>query len=272
MVYLRTIISSKNEMKYIKIQLMESRGYVDKIIICEFDRTHIGKEHIPFFETYLEGEYFTEEEKSRIIYIKGLVGKLTRESTDDPDIMHKNERLFRGYFARHCDIKLNDIVIALDADEIIFHRGYKEILARFSHKLSNPTIQLKLYQFFYKPTYLWDNKIFVAPQVCRFNRHLLEYLAQWRYEGKVLENVVGCHFSWQLTIDEMLEKLQTYAHSADYGNLADREILEEAVRNKTYPFDPSEKFHIREINYKMNPEFYPDYFEEECKVVTFENA
>lgn len=263
MIYLKTIISAENEIKYIKLQLRESDGYVDKLIVCEFDHTHIGTERDFIFQRYLEDNTFSGDEKERIIYIQGHVGKKIKRTTDNATLMHRNERLFRGYFARHCSLQPNDVIISVDADEIIFRRCYDDILSLFEDKKANPIIQLQLYQFFYKPTYLWTNLIITAPTVCRVKANRFKrYPAQWRQEGEVLDMMVGCHFSWCLTIDEMVYKLRTYAHAADYGYLADRAILEDAIRNKNYPFDESVDFQIREVNHKDNPEYYPDTYDE----------
>jgi len=68
---------------------------------------------------------------------------------------------------------------------------------------------------------------------------------------------VGCHFSWCLTIDEMLTKLQSYAHSYDYSHLAQRELLEDAIQKRTYPFDPNVDFQIRKLDIQSDREYYP---------------
>lgn len=268
MVYIKTIFSAANEVKYIKLHLAESLEYVDKVIVCEFDHTHTGKSRELIFSKYMQDGTFTEEELDRIIYLPGRVGKNVKRSDNNAKTMHNNEKLFRGYFARHIKLDPNDIIISVDADEIIFKRYYEYILSHFKDKKANPVLQLKLYQFFYKPTYLWVDKIVIAPTVCKVKHNRFRYPAQWRQEGEILDEIVGCHFSWQLTITEMIEKLSNYAHAADYGHLAKREILVDAVRNKKYPFNPSVDFRIREIDFDHNPEFYPEHF----KDIVFENA
>lgn len=257
-IYLRTIISAHNEIKFIKLHLAESEGYVDCIIVCEYDCTHSGEPRDYIFEQYLKNGTFTKEEKDRIIYVQGKVRHLVKKTHNNAKYLHKNEKLFRGYFAHHVRLKLNDIIITVDADEIIFRRSYDEILSNFKRPNSNPIIRLKLWQFFYKPTYLWTDIIIQAPVACRVKRKLFQYPAQWRDEGKLMDNIVGCHFSWFLTIDEMIEKLHSYAHAADYGHLAEVSILQDAVENKKYPFDESRDFHIKEVDYINNPEYYPD--------------
>lgn len=263
MVFLKTIVSAENEIKYIKLHLRESKGYVDKIIICEFNYTHVGAEREFIFQKYLDDGTFSREEQERIVYLQGDVKKKIKNAVGNSELMHKNERLFRGYFARHCKLDPNDVIVSVDADEIIFRRCYPDILKPFEDKKANPVVQLQLYQFFYKPTYLWVNKIITAPTVCRVKVNRFRYPAQWRAEGEVVSQMVGCHFSWCLTVDEMVYKLHTYAHAADYGHLADKKLLEDAIREKRYPFDEDEDFQIVEVNCKDHPEYYPDTFDEE---------
>jgi hypothetical protein len=72
--------------------------------------------------------------------------------------------------------------------------------------------------------------------------------------------MTGCHFSWQLTIEQMIFKLQTYAHNDIYGHFADPEILSAAVREKTYPFEPTRDFSIRELDPNVDRAYYPRSF------------
>lgn len=259
--YIRTIISAENEMKYIKLQLAESRGYIDKIIVCEFNITHTGLLRDVFFDRYLEGGYFTEEEKKRILFLPGYLDsvKLTMENKNH----HYIEQAFRTYFLKKVSLKLNDVLFCLDADEIIFRRSYPELLKLFSNPLKNPNVQLPMYQFFYRPDYLWSDLIFRSPVACRYRRVILKNQPMLRDDGKeYFKTPVGCHFSWNLTVSEMVEKLKNYAHANDYGHLADEKILKDAVKNKKYPFEPERPFTIKTVDCHTNPEYYPDCFEE----------
>lgn len=257
--YIRTIVSAENEMKYIKLQLAESKDYIDKIIVCEFNITHTGLPREYIFEKYLSSDYFSEEEKRRLLYLPGDldVKKLRSESDDD----HYIEQVFRTYFLKKVPFKLNDVLFCLDADEIVFRRFYPELLELFSNPLRNPNVQLPMYQFFYRPDYLWSDLIIRNPVACRYRRVFLKQLPMIRDNGKdYLKKTVGCHFSWNLTIDEMIDKLKNYAHSSDYGHLANATILKNAVKNKKYPFEPDRSFTIKTVDYRSHPEYYPDCF------------
>ena len=50
-----------------------------------------------------------------------------------------------------------------------------------------------------------------------------------------------------MTPEEMVYKLHTYSHPR-YRFCADKELLEKAIENKEYPFDPDVDFRIRELD------------------------
>lgn len=255
MIYLKTIFSAPNEAKFIKLNLLESWDYVDKMIVCEYNKTHTGFPKPYYFESYLH--MFTEEQKERIIYLKFDLTGITIESRTDHNIIHMNEKYMRGYFVKGINIKWNDIVFSVDADEIIFRSFYPKIINSFS--LFHRAFKLNLHQFFYRPNYLWVDKDFIGPTVCK-GSYYLRFPSQWRYDGKLFPEKAGAHFSWQLTVDEMIQKLKNYGHAHDYAHLANREILTDAVENKKYPFNEKEKFEIKILDFEKDAAFYPERF------------
>lgn len=254
MIYLRTIFSAPNEIKYLKLNLREAYPFIEKFIICEFNRTHVGEEKELIFENYFHS--FTEEEQKKIIYIGADISAHTVMAKGDNNLAHKNEQLMRGYFASQLDLKGDDIIFAVDADEIVFGQYYEKITAKMRWPWVQ-AIRLPMFQFFYRADYLWENLIITAAAASRVKCYKNNYPAQWRDKGKLFKETVGCHFSWCLTIDEMIAKLQTYAHQSDYGHLAKREILKDAVKNKTYPFDPAVDFRIKVLNIHKDTGYYP---------------
>ena len=70
---------------------------------------------------------------------------------------------------------------------------------------------------------------------------------RWREQGKITDEYVGCHFSWCMDVDAMLHKLETYGHPK-YRFCAKRDLLEDAIENKTYPFNDRTQFNIRELD------------------------
>ena len=233
--YLKTIISSPAEINFVKLNLKESFEHIDKFVICEFNRTHVGTERKLIFNNYLDA--FSKEEKSKIIYIGADIVSQVKLAQDNVNIAHENEKLMRGYFAKKMDLNDKDIVFSVDADEIIFADHYQKIVDELS--FFTPAIKLRLHQFFYRINYLWVNKKFIAPTVCYAKYYKRKYPGQWRYDGRLYREIAGCHFSWCLSIEEMIQKLNMYAHKNEYGHLAHKEILQNAVDSKIYPFDPS---------------------------------
>ena len=258
-VYLKIIFSTENELKFIRLNLKESFDYIDKLIITECNRTHTGEEKELIFENY--PDYFTKEEKDKIIYVGSDISKYTKNSKTNSDILHNiNERTIRGYFAKEIDLDGSDIIFSVDADEILFKKTYEDIIPKFnkfSFAKRKRAYLFNLYQFFYKMNYLWLNKEFKASSVCRFDYYKQETFNDWRYIGKLYKNTAGCHFSWQLTIDEMIWKLKNYGHSDLYGHLAKKSILEKAIENKTYPFDPKVEFDIKGLDILKDKKYYP---------------
>ena len=110
------------------------------------------------------------------------------------------------------------------------------------------TVQLKLRQFFYKTNYLWSGKDFVSPIATYYKSINPKFPNNWRDIGRAITHeYVGCHFSWCMSVDEMMHKLDTYSHPR-YRFCANSELLQNAIDNKTYPFDTTTTFNILELD------------------------
>jgi len=251
-VYLKTYLYSAHEIKFIKLNICESFPYIDKVIICEFNRTHLGTEKKFIFNEHIDT--FTKEEQNKIIYLQCDVSDQITQG-ENSDLVHKNENLMRGYFSSQIDLNKHDIIVSVDADEIIFGRYYDRLINQIEY--FNQAIQLKLHQFIYRINYLWANEIFIAPTIARVSFYQNKYPGQWRYDGDVFPEVVGCHFSWCMTVDEMIKKLGVYSHHYDYRHLAKKEILEKAIQEKTYPFEPDRSFYIEVLDMTSDRNYYP---------------
>ena len=51
-----------------------------------------------------------------------------------------------------------------------------------------------------------------------------------------------------MSVDQMLHKMECYSHP-EYRYLAKREILEDAIENKKYPFAPNRPFNLLTIDF-----------------------
>lgn len=258
MIYLRTIFSAANEIKFIKLNLKESWNYVDKFIVCEYNYTHTGEKRDLIFNNYKD--QFSDEEWKKILYLGIDISDEIVYAKDNRELSLKNNHIFLGNFVKHVDLDDEDIVFALDADEIISSQYYSDIITRLRRSKwpwQTKAIALPIRVFFYKINYLWEGKKYIAPIACKAKVYKNKYPGHWRYKGKLYPTYVGCHFSWCLSVDEMMKKLKVYAHQSEYGHFVKKEILEDAIKNKKYPFDPAVDFKIKVLDIYTDREYYP---------------
>ena len=64
MIYLKTYFYTEHEFKFLKLNLIEGFNYIDKFIICEYNRTQTGEPREYIFEK--NKHIFTDEELSKI--------------------------------------------------------------------------------------------------------------------------------------------------------------------------------------------------------------
>tara|TARA_Y100000034_G_C6814583_1_gene366333 strand:- start:21 stop:818 length:798 start_codon:yes stop_codon:yes gene_type:complete len=251
MIYLKTYFYVPHEIKFLLMNLIEAYNHIDKFIICEFDRTHTGQPREFIFQDYIHE--FPAELRDKILYMPCKIGDYAVEAYEDEDAIHNiNEPVMRGFFSKMKSFDDNDIIISIDADEIIYRESYDYIINEVN---LNNVVRLNLYQFFYKTTYLWEGKDFVSPIATKYSVFGNHFPCNWRDVGKVVSRKVGCHFSWCMTPEEMVYKLHTYSHPR-YRFCADKKVLEKAIKEKEYPFDENVDFSIKEleIDDKVLPE------------------
>jgi hypothetical protein len=258
--YLKIIYSKPSELKYILLNIEESFGLIDKVLIIESDITHTGESRKLDFNKYID--YFPERIKSLIHYLPLNLNGLSKNGINNSFNAHYNENLIRGFFTKLIDLNVNDIVFSVDSDEIIYRKYFNFYIKLLNNQVAlnvfGKCFKLRMHQFFYRHDYLWVNKKFNSAIVCKAEYFLQKsFPAQWRDEGLCLPFFAGCHFSWCLGIEEMILKLNTYAHQPEYNHLADKKLLENAVKNKIYIFDEKEKFKIKLLNISINKRYYP---------------
>lgn len=253
MIYLKTIFSAPWEVNFIKLNMLESYYYVDSMIVCEFNRTHTGQPRKFIFHEYLS--LFSSAERKKIIYLPIDLSDDAIEASNSSQT-HYNERLMRGAFVKYYKINPEDIIFSVDADEVIDARFYSPLL-RTLGSAKHAIVRLPMYQFYYKINFLWENLIFKSAIACRAAYFLNTYPAQWRDAGPLYYEYVGCHFSWCMSVDAMLEKMGMYSHSYDYAHARERAILEQAIANKTYPFNPDVRMQIKTLDIQQERILYP---------------
>ena len=237
----------------------EASGIVDEIIILEHNFTHTGREK-PFYFSSMQKKIESYSDKSLVKFVRvDLTKRIIKEPKNSEDL-HFNERLMRSSFVNETNLKKSDIVFSVDADEIIYRRWIR-ILKFFLQLVPYKKIafRIPMHQFYYRMNYLWKGFTF-SSAVAGHVRFLEQSHIQWRDFGIKLPIKIGCHFSWQLTPVQMLEKISNYSHNFDYRHLADLNILEHAIANKTYPFEPDRDFNISELGIADIHRFYPKSF------------
>ena len=243
MIYLKTYCYAPHEIEFIIANLKECYDYIDKMIVCEFDINHTGVKR-DFEYTNLK-ELVPSELADKLDYHACEVYDITARAYDNEAAIHGvNEPVMRSYFTKLYDLKDSDIVISIDADEVIYNESMPYILDQVSKQ---GVVRLKLRQFFYKKTYMWKGKDFVSPIAAYCGVINPKFPNNWRDIGNITSDYVGCHFSWCMNVDAMIHKLDTYSHPR-YRFCADRNLLTRAIENKEYPFDEGVDFDIQELD------------------------
>jgi hypothetical protein len=250
MIYIKTYLYASHELEFVIANLKECYDYIDKMIVCEYDVHHTGvKREYKFLNLK---DSIPKHLRDKLDYHACSVYDHTARAYDDENAIHRiNEPVMRSWFTKLYEFSDDDIIISVDADEIIDRRKLPYIIEQVKY---NNIIRLKMRQFFYKKNYLWKNKDFISAIACKYGSIHPKYMSNWRDCGKVTEEYVGCHFSWCMDIESMIKKLHCYSHPR-YRFCANKQLLEDAIKNKNYPFDPNIKFEIEEIN--KNSEILP---------------
>lgn len=243
MIYLKTYFYVEHEFQFLAANLEEAYPHIEKFIVCEFNRTHTGQPREMFgWEKVVK--HLPEDKLDKVLYLPLDISEYTVDAYNDEPAIHRvNEPVMRSIFIKHVTLEDQDIVVSVDADEIIYQETYPKIIDLLKH---HSACSLNLHQFFYKKTYLWKNKDFVAPTAAKYSYFKNRFPCNLRYEGPLMPEKAGCHFSWCMSPKEMVYKLHTYSHP-QYRFCADEELLTDAIKNKTYPFNPNENFDIEEI-------------------------
>lgn len=245
MIYLKTYFYVEHEIQFLIANLKEAYPYIEKFIINEFNRTHTGMPREMIGWKRIKEE-LPDNLIDKVLYMPIDISNNVVEAYNNEKLIHQiNEPVMRSIFMKNMSFNDDDIIVSVDADEIIYGNVYPKIIDLLKQE---QCCSLNLHQFFYKKNYLWKNKDFVAPMAAKYSYFKNSYPCNLRYEGKILPGKSGCHFSWCMPVDEMIYKLHTYSHPR-FRFCADKELLTQAIKEKTYPFDLTEIFEIEEIHY-----------------------
>lgn len=256
---LRILVSDPSELNFVIMNCLESRNLVDRVLVIEHDYSHSGK---PLRSSFLALESEIQELSSNPsveVHFLSIEKEVIKDAISSEE-MHFNENLIRKSFLKECNISSEDLIFAVDADEVIYRKFYRLVkLFRIVLSRADVSFSLMMHQFFYKVNYLWTevkfrSPVLVSAKLAMKDANLL------RDSGSLLPFWVGCHFSWQLTVQQMINKLKNYAHSPEYLHLANEEILKDAIENLKYPFDTERPFTIRILDERSSRSFLPNSF------------
>jgi len=249
-VYFKTIVSSMHEYPFLLMNLEEMLDLVDFFLITEANVTHTGSEReYEFLDKYQE-EF--ESSSNKIKCLRMDLREVCESSNSNSEILHSNEQKIRDGFQEFVDLQPDDIVISCDADEVLFKSRVKFILNRIlSSPFAKKSYRLRLHQVIFRLNYLWRNCNFQGPTISRAAFFMNQEKPQWRYSGSRTYLKSGTHFSWVMSIEDMIKKISRYSHQVENQKFASYEILQKAVSEKRYVFEPERKFSITEnSNYR----------------------
>jgi hypothetical protein len=242
-VIFKTIVSTDLEARYVLMNAAELLNQVDYFLICEANVLVTGEKREFSFYKMLEKYPELQNEKIKLIEMD-LASKAVPWDGKHENLF-ANAFLIRDGFRDQFPIEPSDIVISTDGDEVIFSKSAKKYIRKLRRKIL-PRIGYLLYlnQIVYKVEYLWEGCDFRAPVISRAVPFLKQEKPQWRDKGTSTFLPSGTHFSWVMTASEMKQKILTTAHRDEYESFADEGVLERAISEKNWIFQPGRPFKI----------------------------
>ena len=241
---LKTNFYSSNEIPFLLLNLQECYDHVDKFIAYEFNYTKSGLKK-NFVDLSSRWELF-EPYQDKFVYHKidlddDLVF-IKNENGVGEDIQKTiNEPYSRNYFTNLIEMKDDDFVFSVDADEIIYSHEYDRIIKTINEK--DCPVKLRMH-FFWKEMNFLTTKNWQSPCACKFS-HLKNKTqmcsfgetkySQWRDEGIETSFYSGCHFSNCYENEEQFEyrKKAIYYKPTNYNGRYvefDDEIMPKSAR------------------------------------------
>ena len=229
--------------------------HVDFFLITEANVTHTGASRSYEFLDKFQSEL--ESISNKIKCIRMDLEGISEFNVSEPKVLHANEQKIRDGFREHLSLHENDIVISSDADEVLFGSRVKSILKKLrKSKNVNQSYRLRLHQVIFKLDYLWTDCNFQGPVICRASHFSSQEEPQWRYSGSRTYRKSGTHFSWVMSVDNMVEKISRYSHRVENQKFASPEVLRKAIEERTYLFEPDRKCRII-VKSSFNAKCYP---------------
>lgn len=266
MLYLKSYCYSSHELPFIIANLEEGFDYIDKLLLYEYNYTHTGLKKEYYIEKLLDK--IPEKLKTKLYYKTVILDNYIEYALNNEEVIHKiNEPIQRSWAFNDPNINFNDddIIIDIDIDEIIYKKSYTLLIEELKQK--NIPLSIKLNQFFYKNTYLWEDCNFSSPTIYKYSMVKNKpknikglKICNKRDLNKLTDNIYGCHMSWIMPTDYMIKKLYSYSHPK-YRIFSDIDVLNKAINEKKYIFDKDISFKIDQL--ELNDIRIPKYLQKE---------
>lgn len=238
-IFLKSILTSPKEIIYLASQFLEIEDLIDKFILIEPRFTHTGKEREMIGVNRLLEICPNLNQKLEYIplpFLKNIIKNPKNEIET-----HKNERITRGSFIDFITISPSDVVISIDADEVLYKSYVKRALKRVRDSINpfygeTPIIN----QFFYKDNYLAANFHFRGPSIMRASRNIFfPFPRDWRYSRNFVSDFGGCHFSWCTPLEDLIVKANNSAHQKLFLKYSENSVekrIKKDITEKKYSF------------------------------------
>ena len=253
-----------NEEMLLKLRLETLWNYVDYFVISEATYTHKGAPREPLFDISKFSKY-----KSKIRY------QLLETRPHGENDFWKNENHIRNNLKSGLqDAAPHDFIIVSDLDEIPNPKSIYEYNPRFirgdflqnyySYYLNNLWVDKNSsdYGVPSSPMIWRGSKITTGDHFRHFfrsnatsvrnykSRGPLRSIKRWWFEKKQIQEIKngGWHFTWVLSLDDILKKMESTAHTFDDPRFKDKAYLSNQIESQRDFQDPNKVFQITPID------------------------
>lgn len=253
-----------DENHILEIRINELIGSVDYFVIIEFGENHQGKRKGQCIDQNLLKKF---KEKIRYYYFDKFDPKMSVWQKENYQRNKINEGLK--------DANSLDIIIISDVDEI---PNLKKINLS---KINDQVIAFSQLNSMYKFNLFREDKNWIGSKLC-LKKNLVspQWLRALKVKKKysffridkifsdtyyknflIIENG-GWHFAWLRTADQILKKINAYAHT-ELNTLENNDIdyIEKCIQKKIVFFNKSEKLTYKKLNHLSLPKFVADNIE-----------
>lgn len=247
-----------DENHILEIRINELIHQVDYFVIVEFGENHQGKKKGQCIDQNILKKF---KEKIRYYYFEKFEDKLSVWEKENYQRNKINEGLR--------DAKPSDIIIISDVDEI-------PILDKVNFsEIGNKVIAFSQLNSIYKLNLFRENKDWIGSKLClKKNLRSPQWLRALKVSKKysflridkffsntyynnfnIIENG-GWHFAWLRTADQIIEKINAYAHTEfNIPKNNDKDYIEKCIQKKIVFFDNSEKLTFKEFEKLSLPKY-----------------